>query len=273
MAIGININTQASSLQRNILQAGMLLNKNMEHLATGLRINRGADNPAGLQISENLRAEIGALEELQRNESRAVDTINLAEGGLAQTSDLLLQARELSLRAADGTIDGSERAILDTQLSQIYQSIDRIANATQVGDTTLLNGSKESLTVQLSTDGDDDYAVDLPDATQAGLALTGIDISTQGNAQDAVDVIDEAIQSVATARGNLGSDVRFLEANQRSNDVQLEATMASDARIRAVDFATELVDRVRNQISQQVGILLLGQSNTLQGGMLLDLFA
>lgn len=262
MGLRVNSNTASINAQRNLTNTTTNLQKSLQRLSSGLRITRAADDAAGLAISENFRADIRSLGQAQRNANDGISLLQIAEGALNEVSGLLIRQRELAIQAANGTLGDSERATLNTEVSDLASEINRIAAVTTFNGTAVLN-STSSISFQVGTENtaNDRISVSGVLASGGAIGISGISVSTQASAQSALALIDGAISQVASLRAGFGTVQNRLESSIRSIAVSIENTSAAESRIRDVDFASETAELTRNQVLQQAGISVLAQAN------------
>ncbi len=263
----INTNTAAINAQRNLYNTEMKLNKSLERLSSGLRVNRAGDDAAGLAISENLKSDIRALEQSSRNAADGISVIQTAEGALDEVNGILIRMRELSQQAANETLGASERGYLNTEFQALSSEITRISDTTQFNGTFLLNASVTGtldIQVGLGNGAADRIGVTLTgdrDATGLGInasVLTGADNTT---ALASIATVEAAISTISSARADLGAVQNRLESTIRSIGNTIENLSAANSRIRDVDIAAETSNMTSAQILQQAGVAVLSQAN------------
>jgi len=275
MGLRINNNIAAQNAYRNLSVTDSQMSKSLEKLSSGFRINRAADDAAGLSISEGLRSQIGGLKVAVRNAQDGISVVQTAEGALTETHSILQRMRDLSVQAAStGSQDSDARSAAQTEFAQLNSELDRIATTTAFGGQKLLDvtGGAYSGTFQVgaNTAGADQITVDLGTAAfgsgssvggfdSAGLGVSSIDLSTSGTA--AIASIDAAIKGVSTARATLGAYQNRFEHTINNLNVTVENLSASESRIRDTDMAQEMVAFTRNQILTQAGTSMLSQAN------------
>ena len=264
--MGLRVNTNVASLnaQRNLTNTTNQLGRSFERLSSGLRITRASDDAAGLAISEKFRAEIRSLQQAQRNANDGVSLLQVAEGALNETSGNLIRLRELAIQAANGTLGDSERATLNSEFSALTAEIDRVANVTEFNGTKVLDGTSGAsvvFQVGVNNTSNDRISVSGVDATAGGIGISGLSISSVSGAQNALNLLDSAINTIASLRGSFGTAQNRLESTIRSLGVSIENTSAAESRIRDVDVASETATLVRNQVLQQAGVSVLAQAN------------
>lgn len=263
----INTNTAAINAQRNLYNTEMKLSKSLERLSSGLRVNRAGDDAAGLAISENLKSDIRALEQSSRNAADGISVIQTAEGAMDEVNGILIRMRELAQQAANETLGASERGYLNTEFQALSSEITRISDTTEFNGMELLDGSAGTLDIQvgLGNAAEDRISVTLAtnrDATTLGIAssvLTGNDNTT---ALASIATIETAINTISSARADLGAAQNRLESTIRSIGNAIENLSAANSRIRDVDIAAETSAMTSAQILQQAGVAVLSQANT-----------
>jgi flagellin len=267
--MGIRINTNVASLntQRHLYNSTIRFNKSMEKLSSGLRVNRAADDAAGLAISEGLKSDIRALEQASRNASDGISLVQTAEGALDEVSNILLRMRELTEQALNGTVTNTERGYLDNEYQALISEIDRISSSTEFNGIKLLDGTATAVGIQvgIATNTYDSIAVDVTtDRDAASLGLTG-SIDTDVNATTSMAQVLAAIDTVSSARSDFGAVQNRLEVSIRNINNQTENLSAANSRIRDVDVARETSRLTSNQILQQAGVSMLAQANVTTG--------
>ena len=262
MSLRINLNTAALNAHRNLQSTDQALGTSIERLSSGFRINRAADDPAGLAISENLRAQVTGLGQAISNSSDAVNMIKTAEGALSEVHTLLRTMRNLALHAANtGTNDDVALDADQAQVVSAISALDRISANTQFGTKVLLDGTATGLEFQIGANAGQVTCVDIDSVAATDLGVDSIDLSAGGDAQAAIGAIDAAISLVSTLRATLGASQRDLESNINTLGVAKENISASESSIRDADMAAEMVAFTRNQILLQAGTAMLTQAN------------
>jgi len=271
MSLRINLNAAAMNAHRQMQGTDKALGASIERLSSGYRINRAADDPAGLAISENLRAQVSGLAQAVANSSDAVNLIRTAEGALSEVHSLLRTMRGLALHAANtGANDATAIAADQAQVASTLSALDRIATNTQFGTMVLLNGDGAggdlSLDFQIGANSGQTTTVTIQGVGSTDLGIDGIDVSTDAAA--AITALDTAISSVSTMRAGLGATQMDLESNINSLSVAKENIAASESSIRDTDMAAEMVQFTRNQILLQAGTAMLTQANAAPQSLL-----
>jgi flagellin len=275
MPLVINTNVTSLTAQRHLSHNTSALQKTMEKLASGYRINHAGDDAAGLQLSENLRAQIRGTQKALDNTQDGINVLNIADGALQTVTDNLQRIRELSVQAANDTYNTSQRSAIQVEMTQLLADIDRIASATKFGGVNLLSGPVASFILQVganTTLGVDTIDVasamgsaDAATLMGAGALWNGTNITaaidTSTNARNLLTQMDTAITAVNTKRGNLGAFVSRLEGAVNNLSIGVENLSSSESRIRNVDVAAESSNLTRNQILQQASNTILAQAN------------
>jgi flagellin len=278
MGLRINNNTAAQNAYRNLSIADGQMSKSLEKLSSGYRINRAADDAAGLSISEGLRSQIGGLKVAVRNSQDGISVVQTAEGALTETHSILQRMRDLTVQASSsGAQDTDAKAAAQTEFSQLNKELDRIASTTAFGGQKLLGVGLASGTTYVGTfqvgansSSENQIAVDLGTAAfgavtgvvgfdSSGLGVGTLDLTTA--TATAIDVIDTAIKGVSTARATLGAYQNRFEHTINNLNVAAENLSASESRIRDTDMAQEMVSFTRSQILTQAGTSMLAQAN------------
>jgi len=281
--MGLRIATNISSLtaQRHLRQTRRLLDKSIERLSSGYRVNRAGDDAAGMAISEKLRAKVRGLVQAQRNASDGVSLVQVAEGALNEVQNILVRLRELGVQSASDTIGVKERRFLDEEYQSLKEEVDRIANATEFNGTFLLDGTGGSLDFQVSTGGLNLLGVDRisfdafkSDVNTDKLGLEELGVGDKISAQESLEKIDMALDNVSSIRGDLGAVENRLTSTIRNLGISIENLSAAKSRIKDVDIASETAELTQRSIMMQAGISVLSQANSvpkmalslLQGG-------
>lgn len=257
----INQNISALNAYRNLTVTNNALNKSMEKLSSGLRINRAADDAAGLAISEKMRGQIRGLNQAVRNAQDGISLIQTAEGALNETHAILQRMRELAVQSATDTNTNEDRAQLQAEVNQLIEEITRIASNTEFNTQKLLNGSFSSKVIHIGANADQSLTVSIGNMNASGLSIASINISTQSGANSAISTIDAAINTVSTERAKLGAIQNRLEHTIANLSVAAENLTAAESRIRDLDMAQEIMAFTRNQILTQAGTAMLAQAN------------
>ncbi len=269
--MGLRISTNVASInaQRNLSESQRVLHNSMARLSSGSRINKAADDAAGLAISENLKAQIRGMRMASRNASDGISMVQTAEGGLQEVSNILIRFRELGVQAASDTIGDRERGFLDVEYQQLKQELQRITEVTRFNGRDLLNGTGGVLAIQVGVHNDDfkdriTFNASAADSTLEALGLVPHNIATKEGAQVSLAAADEAITSVNGIRANFGALQNRLQSTVQNLGVSDENMSAANSRIRDTDIAAETSEMTRNNILLQAGVSVLSQANASQ---------
>lgn len=266
--MGLRINTNVASLnaQRNLRGTRLAMNKSLERLSSGQRINRAGDDAAGLAISENLKAQIRGLGQAKRNAEDGISLVQIAEGGLQEVSNIMIRLRELGVQAASDTIGPTERKFLNVEFEQLIEEIDRIANSTEFNQVPLLNGTGAVFDIQIGTRNDPisdrlTFDASSADVNVAALGLNLASVADKVSAQNSLAAIDEGIISVSGIRADFGALQNRLQSTVNNIDISVENLSAANSRVRDTDIAAETAELTRNNILMTAGTSVLAQAN------------
>lgn len=254
----------------------------VERISSGLRINRAADDAAGLAISEALRSDIRALRQAVRNSNDGIALINVAEGALNEQSSILIRLRELASQAATGTVGSTERATIQLEFNALRNEIDRISATTQFNGQGLVDGSLAStvssanqVLIQVGIDSGVNSRINLNEqinltaVTSSSLGIDTISVTGAAEALTTLDTINTAISKVTQARGQVGAVQNRLTRSVGNLSVSIENLQAAESSIRDADIAKEIADLTRNQILVQSATAMVGQANLIPQSILL----
>ena len=250
------------------------LQASMAKLSSGERINKAGDDASGLAVSEKMRSQIRGLNQASRNIGDAVSFVQVAEGYLAETTDVLQRIRELAVQASNGVYSDEDRMQIQVEVSQLVAEVDRIASSAQFNGMNLLTGrfSKESDTVmqfQVGANADQSIRAYIGTMTASALGLKDIQgednqisISSPDEANITIATLDEALKNVNKQRADLGAYQNRMEMAQKGINVAAENTQAAESRIRDADMATEMVEYTKQQVLAQASTAMLAQANS-----------
>ena len=278
MGLRINNNIAAFNAYRNLSVTDGAMSKSLERLSSGYRINRAADDAAGLAISESLRSQIGGLKVAVRNAQDGVSVVQTAEGALNETTSILQRMRDLAVQAANGgSQDTVAQADANTEFVQLSAELDRIASTTKFGAQSLLDGAYQGAfqvgSESTTTSAANAITVDITGTgalngltitglDSAGLAVDGATLTDTTTATAAIDTLDTALRDVSTVRATLGAYQNRFEHTINNLNVAVENLSASESRIRDTDMAQEMVQFTKAQILSQAGTAMLSQANS-----------
>ena len=271
MSIVVNTNVSSILVQRSLQTATQNISKSLEKLSTGYRINKAADDAAGLTISESLKSQARGAAVAGQNAQAGINLMQTAEGDLSIIQDNLQRIRDLAVQAANGTNSSAERSAIQSEVQQRVNEIDRISSSSSFNQIKLLDGTSSSLSLQIGanavaslnsisiTDGTNPLA----SADSSALSISGVSAAFASTAAAAsyIGSIDTAINTVSTRRSTIGSVQNRLESAITSLNIQFENMSAAGSRIRDVDVAKESATLTKSQILQQASATLLAQAN------------
>lgn len=253
----INHNLSAMNTHRNMGNNVLNSSKSMEKLSSGLRINRAADDAAGLSISEKMRGQIRGLAQASRNAQDGISLVQTAEGAMDEISNMLVRLKELSVQKANGTYNADDTANLELEMTQLTTEIGNIEKNTKFNGTAVLDKTKS-------------FDIIISDSDQVKLTITGADVSKASaltSASKTAD-IEDAIKAVNTARSTLGAQQNRLESTVRNLNTTVENLQSAESRIRDVDMASEMMNLTKNNILLQASQSMLAQANQQPQGVL-----
>lgn len=264
MSFYINNNISAFNAYRNLSINQDNLQSSLEKLSSGFRINKAADDAAGLSISEELRSQVSGFQVASANAQNGISLVQTAEGALNETAAILHRVRDLAVQSANGTNDATAVAAAQSEVTQALSEIDRIAQATVFGSTTLLAAAtttQTSFTFQVGASGAsvNQITVALSGSGTANLGITGLTVGVGNTAS--IATVDAAISYVSSLRSNLGSYQNRLQHTVTNLGVTVQNLSASEGRIRDTDMAAEMVNYSKDQILVQAGTAMLAQAN------------
>jgi flagellin len=264
MGLRIQNNVEAFNAHRNLSTVSTKASKAMEKLSSGYRINRAADDAAGLAISEKMRAQIGGIDQSQRNAQDGISLVQTAEGALTEVHAMLQRVRDLAVQYSNGTLSNSDKAAITAEVAQLSAEVSRISSQTKFNGISLLSGGA---TISFQIGVDDGNTITTAARTLTGGSTADIDsalfdFATQTTNNTLLASIDGAIANVSTARSTFGSIQNRLEHTLNNLASYEENLTASESRIRDVDMASEMVTFTKYQILQQAGTSMLAQANS-----------
>lgn len=267
MGLRINNNIAAYNAYRNVSLTDAQLSKSLERLSSGFRINRAADDAAGLSISEGLRSQVGGFKVALRNAQDGISLLQTAEGAMGEVHSLLQRVRDLAVQAANtGANDQGARDALGREVVQALAEIDRIASATVFGSSQLLSAASSTFTFQVGYDGSsyNKVAVTVSGVSTGVLSLGSANIQslvTGSSAANALTLIDAAITAISVTRTTLGAMQNRFESTINNLGVAVENLSSAESRVRDTDMAAEMTQFTRSQILMQAGTAMLAQAN------------
>lgn len=267
MVVQHNLTAANTNRQLGITTNG--LQKSTEKLSSGYKINRAADDAAGLSISEKMRNQIRGLNKASDNAQDGISLVQTAEGALNEVHSMLQRMSELAVQASNDTNQTVDRAALQSEVAQLQQEINRVANTTQFNKQNILNGDFQNKNLQVGANASQSIDVSITDIkTTCADALKDTSVDTYANAQKAITNIQTSITKLSTQRSTLGAIQNRLEHTTANLDNISENTQSAESRIRDTDMAEEMVQYSKNNILQQAGQSMLAQANQANQGVL-----
>jgi flagellin len=268
MGLRINTNVPSISAQRALKVTNRGLSDNFRKLSTGERITRASDDAAGLAISENMKAQIRGFRQARRNAEDGISMVQVAEGALAEVSNMVIRLRELAVQAASDTVGETERRFTDLEFQGLKEEIDRISSVTEFNGRKLLNGTGGVVDIQVGTKNnptEDRITFDSTEisTTLNSLGIGGETVVSKQSAQASLAALDNALYRINGARSKLGAFQNRLVTTTTSLDVADENYSAANSRIRDVDMAAESAELARNNVLAQSGTSVLAQANQM----------
>ena len=281
MPIRIFNNIPSLNAQRILGVNNDRLARSVERISSGIRINRGSDDAAGLAISEALRSDIRALRQAVRNANDGISLINVTEGALNEQSGILIRLRELASQAATGTVGSSERQTIQLEFDALRLEIDRIANTTEFNGQKLVDGSLSSnitannqILIQVGINNNKESRINLNEqvnlgaVTSSALEISGLSLTTAAAALTTLDQMNSSIATITQGRGKVGAVQNRLVRTISNLSITIENLQAAESQIRDADIAQEIADLTRNQILIQSSTAMVGQANLIPQSIL-----
>ena len=274
----INHNMSAMFANRQLGVTGLCLNKDMEKLSSGERINRAGDDASGLAVSEKMRSQIRGLNQASQNCSNGISFIQTTEGYLQETTDIMQRIRELAVQASNGIYSEEDRMQIQVEISALVSEVDRVASAAQFNGMNMLTGRfaqpmgenvvTASMWFHIGANMDQRVQVFIGTMSAAALGVRELgseeklSLATPEDANRAIGTIDEALKKINKQRADLGAYQNRLELTVKGLDIGAENLQASESRIRDTDMASQMVEFTKNSVLQQAGTAMLAQANT-----------
>ncbi len=274
----INHNMSAMFANRQLGITGLSLDKDMEKLSSGMRINRAGDDASGLAVSEKMRSQIRGLNQAAQNAQNGISFIQTTEGYLQETTDLMQRIRELAVQSSNGIYSDEDRMQIQVEISALVSEVDRIASSAQFNGMNMLTGRfaqpmgenvvTGSMWFHIGANMDQRTQVFIGTMSAMALGIREIgseeklSLATPEDANRAIGTIDEALKKINKQRADLGAYQNRLELTVKGLNVSAENLQASESRIRDTDMASQMVEFTKNSVLQQAGTAMLAQANT-----------
>ena len=272
--MGLRIKTNVASLavQKNLKKIDAKASESFQKLSSGKRITKSADDAAGLAIANKMDAEIRGSRMAQRNANGGISIVQIAEGGLNETSNIMTRLRELSVQAASDTVGDKERGFLNLEYNQLVEEVDRISKTTKFGDIELLSGEGDRMDFHVGAYADENNKISFDatetNATADSLGIAGTGIATKDDAATNLQVIDDAITQVSGFRANFGALQSRLQSTVANLDTSIVNSEAAKSQIEDVDIAAESAKLASNNVIKQAATSTLAQANGLPASAL-----
>lgn len=266
MVVQHNLTAMNSNRMLGLTQS--TLSKSTEKLSSGYKVNRAADDAAGLAISEKMRRQIRGLTQASANAQDGISCVQTAEGALNEVHDMLQRMNELAVKAANDTNTSEDQNYINMEVQALVSEIDRVASTTTFNQQNLLDGTFTSKHLQVGAESGQYIDITIESMKASGLGLSGISCATQSGAADAISTIKGSISTLNEQRAKLGAIQNRLEHTIKNLDNIAENTTAAESQIRDTDMATEMVRYSNNNILAQAGQSMLAQSNQANQGVL-----
>jgi len=242
--------------------------KQTEKLSSGYKINRAADDAAGLTISEKMRSQIRGLTQASKNAQDGVSCVQTAEGALNEVEDMLQRMNELAVKAKNGTNTTEDRNAIQSEVDQLTSEIDRVQSSTQFNNQNLLDGSFTGKNLQVGANSGNTISLSINNMKASKIGVGSVSVTSEAAAGSAIDSIKTAIKSVSSMRSTLGAVQNRLEHTIKNLDNVVENTTAAESSIRDTDMASQMVEYSKNNILAQAGQSMLAQANQANQGVL-----
>lgn len=265
MALSIFNNVQALNAHRTLVGTQNDMSRSMERLSSGLRINRAADDAAGLAVSETMRSNIRGQQVASQNAQDGVSLVQVADGALGNVGDMLQRVRDLAVQAANGTLTDAQRTNLDTEVQQVLTEVNAVGTNTDFNGIKILAGSvstaASAVTLQVGAAAGQTISFTIGTVSTTALGIAGVAVNTATAASAAIASIDAAITTVTTSRASLGATQNRLEKTIARLGIMAENLQGAESRVRDADMAQEMIKYTKNQVLSQSGMSMLAQAN------------
>jgi flagellin len=257
----INHNIMALNAWQGLGQTHSAMSKSLEKLSSGLRINRAADDAAGLAISEKMRGQIKGLNQAVRNAQDGISLLQTAEGALNETHSILQRMRELSVQSANDTLTSTDRVTIQQEVNELISEVNRIGTSTEFNTLKLIDGTLSAKLIHIGANAGQNLSITIATMNAGALGVSALSVSTQTKANSAITITESAIGKVSTQRSKLGAIQNRLEHTISNLGVASLNMTGAESRIRDVDMASEMMNFTKSQILIQAGTVMLAQAN------------
>jgi len=266
MVVQHNLTAMNSNRMLGLTQSSLA--KSTEKLSSGYKVNRAADDAAGLAISEKMRRQVRGLTQASSNAQDGISAVQTAEGALNEVHDMLQRLNELATKAANDTNMTEDRSYIQAEMNALVTEIDRVKDTTTFNQQSLLDGTFTGKKLQVGTEADQIISISISSIGSSAIGVASLDVSSHDGAKAAISSIKGAISAVNKRRSDLGAVQNRLEHTIKNLDNVAENTQAAESLIRDTDMATEMVKYSNNNILAQAGQSMLAQSNQSNQGVL-----
>ena len=266
MVIQHNISAANANRQLGVTVSSQA--KSTEKLSSGYKINRAADDAAGLTISEKMRSQIRGLTQASANAQDGISAVQTAEGALNEVEDMLQRMNELAVKAKNDTNTSEDRTAIQSEINALTSEINRVKDSTEFNSQKLLDGSFTGKSLQVGANSANTISLSISNMSASSIGVGSINVTTTSGAGSAIDSIKNAIASVSAQRSDLGAVQNRLEHTIKNLDNVVENTTAAESQIRDTDMASQMVEFTKNNILAQAGQAMLAQANQSTSGVL-----
>ena len=273
MGLRIATNLASEEVQKNLRKASEKSDDQLEKLSTGKRINKAADDPAGMAIASNLEAQTRGIRQAMRNGNDGISMIQTAEGGLSEISNIMMRLREITVQGASDTVGDNERGLLNNEYQLLIEEVDRISKSTLFNGISLIGGdSKGVLDFQVGAFAGEEHRIqydsEATDASSGSLGISGTSVATKEDSLDTIATVDAAINTISGHRANIGAAQRRLQSTISNLEVQAINQDTARSAIEDVDVAESSSQLASQLLIKNAGVMTLAQANTLPSSML-----
>ena len=262
--LSIRSNPVSLNAQKHLATTQSRLGKTLEQLSSGFRINKAADDAAGLAISESMRAQIRGLNQAKRNANDGISLLQTAEGALSEISNIIIRMREISVQGVTGSLTSTDRGYLNTEFDNLRSEITRISNVTEFNGSNLLNANSNTFSFQVGIKNNTDslLSVTLSSMNSTSLNLSGSALTTADGSSGSIALCDEALTSVSSLRSTIGATQNRLNSTIMNLMTSSENLTSANSRIKDIDVASATAAMTKQQILIQAGTTVLTQANS-----------
>ncbi|MBL8617637.1 MAG: flagellin FliC [Deltaproteobacteria bacterium] len=268
MTVRTNVPSLRAAGQLGVTQ--LSLTRTLERISSGQRINRAADDAAGLGVATSLRTDVLSTQQAIRNSNDGISIITTAESATNEITDILQRMRELAIQSASGTLANEERSYVQDEFTELRLEVERIAAVTEFNGVALTDGSLSGLNVQVGIQNaaSSIIRISLTDLTTVGLGISAMSLDTMANSLSALSVLDTALSSVNAHRSRLGAAQNRIDAAIDNSTVYIEALTSAESTIMDADYAVETSELTKLQILQQAGVAALAQAKNINQALI-----